>query len=242
MGERAFNLKWPGHIEPGTLPHARFGSPRQDSPRRPGKACPASAQKRDALRCCLRGWDSGDDDPNTRSASRPEADHVSDREQLLDELRPGAFAIAYRRHVEDRRPRFQTTREQHDELTARFFAAVQHGDLAKLEALLARDVEMAGDGGGKVPAFVRPIRGRTRVARTLVDSIIPRLSEVSFRLAEVNGGPGALYLDAQQRLIGVVALDFTGDQITSINSIVNPEKLTHLGPPGDVRSLLKGAR
>ena len=61
------------------------------------------------------------------------------------------------------------------------------------------------------------------------------------RLAEVNGGPGALYLDAQQRLIAVMALEIAGGQITGISSIVNPDKLTHLGPVGDFDSLLRSA-
>jgi RNA polymerase sigma-70 factor (ECF subfamily) len=65
---------------------------------------------------------------------------------------------------------------------------------------------------------------------------------VSLRPVEVNGGPGALYLDAQQRLIAVVALDIAGGQIHSINSIVNPDKLAHLGPVGDLTSLLRSAR
>jgi RNA polymerase sigma-70 factor (TIGR02957 family) len=147
-----------------------------------------------------------------------------------------------RRHVEQRRPRFQTTREQRDELARRFFQAAEQGDLGGLEALLASDVELTGDGGGKVPALERSLRGRNRVARTLINSVVARLPEVSLRLAEVNGGPGALYLDAQQRLIGVMALDIDGGQITSISSIVNPDKLAHLGPVGDFRSLLKSAR
>ena len=114
------------------------------------------------------------------------------------------LASRARRHVEQRRPRFQTTREQRDELARRFFAAAEQGDLAGLEALLAHDVELTGDGGGKVPALARPLRGRSRVARTLINSASsPRLPEVSLRPAEVNGGPGALYLDAQQRLIAV---------------------------------------
>ena len=146
-----------------------------------------------------------------------------------------------RKHVEERRPRFQTTRDRQEELTARFFAAIDQGDLAGLEALLAADVELAGDGGGKVPAWTRPLRGRTRVARTLIHSVVARLSEVSLRLAEVNGGPGGLYVDAQQRLIGVVALEIAGDQITGIRSVVNPDKLKHLGPVADFRSLT-GAR
>jgi hypothetical protein len=65
---------------------------------------------------------------------------------------------------------------------------------------------------------------------------------VSLRLVEVNGGPGALFLDGQQRLIGVWALDIAGGQITSISSIVNPDKLTHLGPVADFGSLLRSAR
>jgi RNA polymerase sigma-70 factor (TIGR02957 family) len=148
------------------------------------------------------------------------------------------LATRARRHVEQRRPRFQTTREQRDELARRFFAAVEQGDLAGLEALLAHDVELTGDGGGKAPALARTLHGRSRVARLLINSVVARLPEVSLRLAEVNGGPGALYLDARQRLIGVVALDIAGGQITSINSIVNPDKLAHLGPVGDFGSLL----
>ncbi|HEX2240057.1 MAG TPA: RNA polymerase sigma-70 factor [Actinomycetota bacterium] len=152
------------------------------------------------------------------------------------------LATRARRHVQRRRPRFQTTREQQDELGRQFFAAVEHGDLAGLEALLAHDVELTGDGGGKVPAIgSRPLRGRNRVARTLMRGIrlVTRLPGVSLRPAEVNGGPGALILDGQQRLIAVWALDIAGGQITSISSILNPGKLTHLGPVADHRSLLR---
>jgi RNA polymerase sigma-70 factor (ECF subfamily) len=153
------------------------------------------------------------------------------------------LATRARRHVGQRRPRFQTTREQRDELAARFFAAAEQGDLAGLEALLAHDVELTGDGGGKVPALARSLRGRNRVARALVNwSKVARLPGVSSRGVEVNGSPGALYLDGQQRLIAVIALDIAGGQITSISSIVNPDKLTHLGPAGDYSSLLRSAR
>jgi RNA polymerase sigma-70 factor (TIGR02957 family) len=155
------------------------------------------------------------------------------------------LATRARRHVNQRRPRFRTTREQRDELARRFFAAVEHGDLAGLEALLAHDVQLTGDGGGKVPALARTLRGRNRVARTLIKGIrhaTARLPGVSLRPVEVNGGPGALILDGQQRLIGVWALDIAGGQITSISGIVNPDKLTHLGPVADLRSLLRSAR
>ncbi|MGH2791339.1 MAG: RNA polymerase sigma factor SigJ [Actinomycetota bacterium] len=154
------------------------------------------------------------------------------------------LATRARRHVGQRRPRFQTTREQHDELARRFFAATEQGDLAGLEALLAHDVKLTADGGGKVPALVRSLRGRTRVARTLIKGIrqAARVPGVSLRPVEVNGGPGALFLDGQQRLIGVLALGFAGGEITSVSSIFNPDKLTHLGPVADFRSLLRSAR
>ena len=154
------------------------------------------------------------------------------------------LATRARRHVGQRRPRFQTTREQRDELARRFFQAADQGDLVGLEALLAHDVQLTGDGGGRVPALARSLRGRHRVARTLINwvRLIARVPGVSLRPVEVNGGPGALVLDARQRLIGVWALNIAGGQITSISAIVNPDKLTHLGPLADYTSLLRSAR
>ncbi len=150
------------------------------------------------------------------------------------------LATRARRHVEQRRPRFQATSDQRDELARRFFAASEQGDLAGLEALLAHDVQLTGDGGGNVPALARSLRGRARVARMLINwSRVARLPGVSWHRIEVNGGPGALYLDGQQRLIAVVALDIASGQIRGISAIVNPEKLTHLGPVGDYSALLR---
>ncbi|MCV2489199.1 RNA polymerase sigma factor SigJ [Geodermatophilus sp. YIM 151500] len=154
------------------------------------------------------------------------------------------LASRARRHVQQRRPRFRATREQRDELAARFFAAAERGDLAGLEALLAHDVALTGDGGGKVPAIARAVRGRARVARTVLSWVrrVLALPGVSLRPVELNGGPGALLLDAQQRLIGVCALDIAGGEITGIRGLVNPDKLRHLGPVGDLASLLRSGR
>jgi RNA polymerase sigma-70 factor (ECF subfamily) len=152
------------------------------------------------------------------------------------------LATHARRHVQQRRPRFRTTREQRDELARRFFAAVQQGDLAGLEALLAHDVALTADGGGKVPALPRSLRGRDLVALFLINGVrVIRLPGVSVRPVEANGGPGALWLDAQQRLISVWSLDFASGHITGIRSIVNPDKLAHLGPVGDFTALLMSA-
>jgi RNA polymerase sigma-70 factor (ECF subfamily) len=154
------------------------------------------------------------------------------------------LATRARRHVEQRRPRFQTTHEQRDELARRFFEAADEGDLAGLEALLAHDVELTGDGGGKVPALARTLHGRNRVARTLITWVrtANRVPGVTLRPVEVNGNPGGIYLDDQQRVIGVWALDVADREITSISSVVNPDKLAHLGPVADFAALLKAAR
>jgi len=154
------------------------------------------------------------------------------------------LATRARRHVEQGRPRFQTTREQREELARRFFRAAEQGDLAGLEALLAHDVELTGDGGGKAPALARTLRGRSRVARTLIEwlSLDSRLPGISFRPTEINGGPGTLVFDSQQRLIGVTALDIAAGEIKAIGSVANPDKLKHLGPVGNLGWVIRSAR
>jgi RNA polymerase sigma-70 factor (TIGR02957 family) len=151
------------------------------------------------------------------------------------------LASRARRHVEDGRPRFATSREQREELARKFFAAAEEGDLGGLEALLAHDVVLTGDGGGKVPALARSLRGRNRVARTLLNWVRmgTRIASASIRTVEINGEPGALLLDGEGRLVGVWALEIAGGHIQSISSVVNPEKLAHLGPVADWTSALK---
>ncbi|HEX4671582.1 MAG TPA: sigma factor-like helix-turn-helix DNA-binding protein, partial [Solirubrobacteraceae bacterium] len=151
------------------------------------------------------------------------------------------LATRARQHVDAGRPRFQSTREQRDELARRFFAAARDGDLGGLEALLADDVTLTGDGGGKVPALARSLHGRNRVARTLHNwfKLGVRIPGAAMRPAEVNGGPGAMLVDGEGRLIGVLALQIEGGYVKSISSIVNPDKLSHLGPVSDLGVLLR---
>jgi RNA polymerase sigma-70 factor (ECF subfamily) len=66
-----------------------------------------------------------------------------------------------------------------------------------------------------------------------------RIPGASLRPVDVNGAPGALLLDGDARVIGVWALEFSGGQIIAMNSIINPDKLRHLGPVADVSSLLR---
>src|SRR5688572_8676842 len=153
------------------------------------------------------------------------------------------LATRARQHVDERRPRFEASREQRDQLATSFFAAVEDGDLEGLEELLAHDVVLHGDGGGKAPAIARALHGRAKVARTLIKGwrhADTRVSGLTARRQEVNGQPGALLLDREGRLIDVVILDVAEGQIQGVNSIVNPDKLRHLGPLADLRALLRG--
>jgi RNA polymerase sigma-70 factor (TIGR02957 family) len=151
------------------------------------------------------------------------------------------LATRARRHVEERKPRFEAERAQGQELARRFFAAAEEGDLEGLEELLAEDVALHGDGGGKVPALARPLHGRDRVARTLVNWMRAgsRIAGLSIRLREVNGQPGAISLDREGRVFGAIALDIAEGRIQGIRSIVNPDKLRHLGPVADLGELLR---
>jgi RNA polymerase sigma-70 factor (ECF subfamily) len=149
------------------------------------------------------------------------------------------LAARARRHVEERRPRFEATREQREQLAARFFAAAEEGDLEGLEELLAHDVVLRGDGGGKVPALARALHGRARVARTLIAGMRAHTRfGITGRREEVNGQPGALFFDREGRLISVMSLDVAEGQIQAVSAIVNPDKLRHLGPLVDLRALL----
>ena len=154
------------------------------------------------------------------------------------------LATRARRHVEERRPRFEASREQRDELANRFFAAVEEGDLEGLEQLLAHDVVLHGDGGGKAPALARALHGRARVMRTMKAWVRlgPRFGGFSLRREQVNGQPGALVLDSEGALIAVMTLDVADGQIQGVSSVVNPDKLRHLGPLADLDALFARLR
>ncbi|NUT34369.1 MAG: RNA polymerase sigma-70 factor [Hamadaea sp.] len=141
-----------------------------------------------------------------------------------------------RAHLRDRRPRYHATRQQRRDLAERFVAAAERGDLPALEALLTQDVALHGDGGGKVPAPARSVHGRHRVAAHLMRALSSavRHGALRMRVAEVNGRPGAVVVDAQDRLFAVIGLDIAEGRIQTIRSIVNPDKLRHLDDPSDL--------
>jgi RNA polymerase sigma-70 factor, ECF subfamily len=149
------------------------------------------------------------------------------------------LAARARRHVEARRPRFEASRQQRDELARRFLAAVEDGDTEGLVGALAADAVMYGDGGGKAPAIAAPIHGRQRVARLLLGlGRQVRQTGMRLRAATINGQPGALALDPDGRLLGAVCLDIADGQVRTVRAMVNPDKLRHLGQVGDLARLL----
>ena len=150
------------------------------------------------------------------------------------------IAVRARGQVEARRPRFEQSPARRQELGDRFFAAAEGGDLEGLERLLSRDVVLRGDGGGKVPALARSLAGASRVARTILNwGRVGARSGSSFRRVEVNGQPGALMLDSEGAVVGAMVLDVAEDGIAGVNSVVNPDKLRHLGRVGDMKELLR---
>ena len=139
------------------------------------------------------------------------------------------LASRARRHVDEGKPRFESSPAHRDELARRFFAAARDGDMEALEALLAEDVVLQGDGGGNAPALARSLHGRRRVARTMAAWARhgARIG-AKWEPTEVNGQPGAVLRDAEDVLLGVMTVDVVGGRVAAVRSVVNPEKLAHL--------------
>jgi len=144
------------------------------------------------------------------------------------------LAARARRHMDVGRPRFEADRQEREELAARFFDALRDGDVDGVRELLAADVQMVGDGGGKAPALARGVIGADNVARLLA-SIFPLLARIdaSVEPREVNGQPGAILRDRDGKVAGTLTLDVLGGRIQTIRAVVNPDKLGHMGPVAD---------
>ncbi len=144
------------------------------------------------------------------------------------------LAVRARRHMDVGRPRFEADRREREELAARFFEALRDGDVDGIRELLAADVELVGDGGGKAPALARGVIGADKVARLLASSF-PVLARVGAGVEPrtVNGQPGAILRDRDGKVGGTLVLDVLGGRIQTIRTVVNPDKLGHLGPVAD---------
>ena len=148
------------------------------------------------------------------------------------------LAVRARRHMDAGRPRFEADRRERDALAGRFFDAFRTGDLDELRDLLADDVQMVSDGGGKAPQLPRPIVGVDNVARVIAAVGAPFAGiGVTVRRHDVNGQPGALFRDRDDRVFNAMALDILDGQIQAIRLVANPDKLRHLGPVADIWSV-----
>jgi len=153
------------------------------------------------------------------------------------------LAARARRHMDAGRPRFEADRRERQELAARFFDALRDGDLEGLRELLAADVQLVGDGGGKAPALARGVIGADNVARVLASNF-PLLAKIDARVEprELNGHPGAILRDRNDKIVGTLTLDVLGGRIQMIRSVVNPDKLRHMGPVGDAWAIAREVR
>ncbi len=143
-----------------------------------------------------------------------------------------------RRRIDAGTPRFEASAQAREELASRFFAASQRGDMAALLELLAPDVVFVGDGGGKAQALPQPMHGQERVARLILGIFARgRFLNARARAVQVNGHPGGMGVDAEGRLVNVWAFGVADGRIQAVWSVVNPEKLGHLGPVSDVARL-----
>jgi RNA polymerase sigma-70 factor, ECF subfamily len=153
------------------------------------------------------------------------------------------LAVRARRSVQERRPRYEASAQRRAELAQHFFAACQQGELDALKQLLADDVTFQGDGGGKAPAVARVVTGVDKVTRLLL-GLLSQGAELGLTIesVQINGEPGALTRTADGKIVSAVALEIADGRIHAIRSVVNPDKLGHLGVVADMRQLMRELR
>ena len=148
---------------------------------------------------------------------------------MLDRGEPAVRQLAgrARRHVEERRPRYEVDPVRRRDLTERFLAAAGGGDLEGLMSLLAPDVRLVGDSGGKSKAPLRVLESADHVGRFLVGVAQKGVPDVTWRFLELNGGPAVLILSGGKP-DSVFQLDILEGRIQSVYVIRNPDKLRAL--------------
>jgi RNA polymerase sigma-70 factor, ECF subfamily len=135
-----------------------------------------------------------------------------------------------RNHVQARRPRFEADRGKKRAVTERFFAAATGGDINDLMQLLAPDVTLWTDGGGKVRQALRPVEGMAKVAAWLA-GVTKRpyegveIADMTAEVVDINGGPGIVF-SASGRVIATLTVELDeGGRIVTIHNVANPDKL-----------------
>ena len=135
-----------------------------------------------------------------------------------------------RNHIQARRPRFEADRDKKRAVTERFFAATTGGDINALMELLAPDVTLWTDGGGKVRQALRPIIGADKVARWLAGAASRpyegvEIGAMTAEVVEINGAPGFVF-SGGGRVIATLTVDLDDDgRVVTIHNVANPDKL-----------------
>jgi RNA polymerase sigma-70 factor (ECF subfamily) len=135
-----------------------------------------------------------------------------------------------RNHIQARRPRFETDRAKKRAVTERFFAASTGGDINELMDLLAPEVTLWTDGGGKVRQAMRPIIGAPNVAKWLAGTVQRpyegvEIADMTAEVVDINGGPGIVIRGAG-RIIATLTVDLDANgKIETIHNVANPDKL-----------------
>jgi RNA polymerase sigma-70 factor, ECF subfamily len=152
-------------------------------------------------------------------------------------------AVRARRFISENRPRFDADHAERDELLRRFFAAAEGGDVDGLIEVLAEDAIVYGDGGGKVPQWYAPIVGAADVAKlfAVMGRQMRRLG-ATFERRLVNGQPGIIFRGPHGGVMSVMSFEVVDGRVKTIRSVVNPDKLGHLGPVESLREVLDAAR
>lgn len=152
------------------------------------------------------------------------------------------LAVRARRHMEAGRPRFDADRREREELAGRFFDAIREGDVDGLRELLAADVQLVSDSGGKAPQWGRGAFGADNVARLLA-AFLPWLDTVDVTIEPhlLNGQPGAIFRDRDGRVLNTWTVDVLDGRIQAIRTVLNPDKLGHVGPVADAWAVLHEA-
>ncbi|MEU4761726.1 RNA polymerase sigma-70 factor [Actinosynnema sp. NPDC023794] len=150
------------------------------------------------------------------------------------------LAVRARRHMDAGRPRFEADRREREELAGRFFDAFREGDVDGVRELLAADVQMIGDAGGKAPQWAARFVGAEKVARVLAALVPPfvRIGGV-VEPRQVNGEPGAVFRDRDGKVVNTWALDVLDGRVQTIRTVINPDKLGHVGPVADAWAVLR---